>query len=407
MLSIREALEMMLPSFRPLGSESLPLLAAYGRVLSDEVTAQLDLPEFDNSAMDGYAVRYADLVQGVVLPVQGESRAGGGWPEALGAGSAMRIFTGAPLPAQADTVVMQENVERRDAAVVIRELPTAGANVRTKGSDVLRGDSLMQAGIPIGPGELGLLAAQGCAQVEVYRRPRVAILPTGDELRGLDAARTPGTIVNSNSYALAAAVLQAGCEPVLLPIARDRLADIVHGVQQGLRADVLLSVGGVSVGDHDLVSRGLREAGVDIGFHKVAIKPGKPLLFGRGGAVPVVGLPGNPVSALVTFEVFVRPCLRRMLGHTAVFPDTFEVSLAAAYEHTVGRTEFVRARLRRAGAGWLADLHPRQGSASLQSMVGQDALVIVPAHAAHVAAGERLQALRIAEPRRSDMPFSE
>jgi molybdopterin molybdotransferase len=405
MLSIREALDLMLPEFRTLGTESLPLLSAHTRVLSKDILAQLDLPEFDNSAMDGYAVRHADLSPGCVLPIQMEVRAGGDFPTALLPGHGARIFTGAPLPAGADSVVIQENVERRADSVQFRALPEPCANVRKRGSDVSLGAVLLRAGAPLGPGEIGLLAAQGCAEAAVYRRPRVAILPTGDELRELDAERRPGSIVNSNAYALAAAVLQTGCEPWILPIARDRLDDLKRHIEQGLRADVLLSIGGVSIGDYDLVSRALRDAGVEISFHKVAIKPGKPLLFGKRGAVPVVGLPGNPVSALVAFEVFVRPCLQRMLGHEAVFREAVEVSLSEAYHHTSGRTELVRARLSRKGSDWQVALHPRQGSASLQSMVGHDALVILPAEASHFAAGERLCALRIAEPRSSEPPF--
>jgi molybdopterin molybdotransferase len=407
MLSIREALELMLPSFAPLATERLPLLAADGRVLAQDIAAALDLPEFDNSAMDGYALRLADLADGSVLPVQGESRAGGELPGALAPGTALRIFTGAALPAEADSVVIQEHSELRSDGVSIRERPRLGANIRLRGSDIRQGDALLRAGVALGPGEIGLLAAQGCVQVSVYRRPRVAVLPTGDELRELDAPRRPGSIVNSNSYALAAALRQLGCEPVLLPITPDRLEDIARSVEAGLQADVLLSVGGVSVGDYDLVSRALREAGVAVGFHKVAIKPGKPLLFGQRGAVPVVGLPGNPVSALVTFEVFLRPCLQRMLGHCAIFPDTIEVQLAAPYEHAAGRTEFARARLTHDAGRWLATLHPRQGSASLQSLVGLDALVILPAQSTHFVAGQTLQALRIGTVRRSDLPFAE
>jgi molybdopterin molybdotransferase len=405
MLSIREALDLMLPEFQPLGSESLPLLAAHTRVLSKDICAQFDLPEFDNSAMDGYALRHADVSAGSVLPIQMEVRAGGAFPAALLPGHIARIFTGAPLPAYADTVVIQENVQRSGETVMFRELPKAFAHVRKRGTDVSLGAVLMRAGDGLGPGEIGLLAAQGRAHVEVYRRPRVAILPTGDELREIDAERVPGSIVNSNAYALAAAVQEAGCEPLILPIARDRPEDIARRIEQGLRADVLLSIGGVSVGDYDLVSRALREAGVQIGFHKVAIKPGKPLLFGKRGSQPVVGLPGNPVSALVTFAVFVRPCLQQMLGHRAAFQEPLDVSLSEAYEHAAGRTELVRARLFRKGSDWHVKLHERQGSAALSSMVGQDALVILPADTTHFAVGERLCALRIAAPRAVEPPF--
>ena len=404
MLSIREALELMLPQFAPLGPESVPLLAAPGRVLYADALAALELPEFDNSAMDGYAVRHADLRPDGALPLQGESRAGAGLPEALRPGHAVRIFTGAPLPADADTVVIQENVERRAAQILVRELPRAGANIRRRGSDVRRGERILNAGALIGPPEIGLLAAQGCSTLQVFAQPRVAILATGDELRAIDAPPAPGTIINSNAYALAAAVEQAGARASVLPIARDRLSDISERIAEGLQADLLLSVGGVSVGDYDLVSQALREAGVAIEFHKVAIKPGKPLLFGRHGRVPVVGLPGNPVSALVTFTVFVRPGLARLQGRSAPFDETLEVELAHAYEHSPGRTEFVRARLTREGPVWRAQLHPKQGSGSLQSLVQQDALVILPADRAQFSAGTRLNALRIVPALRATPP---
>ena len=404
MLSIREALELMLPQFAPLGPETVPLLAAQGRVLYSDVLATLDLPEFDNSAMDGYAVRHADLQLDRALPLQGESRAGGTPPEALLPGHAMRIFTGAPLPPDADSVVIQEHVERRQAEVLIRELPRPGANIRRRASDVRRGERILCAGVLIGPPEIGLLAASGESTLQVFARARVAILATGDELRAIDAPPAPGTIVNSNAYALAAAVEQAGAQAVVLPIARDQLPEIRARIEEGLRSDLLLSVGGVSVGDYDLVGQAMREAGVVIEFHKVAIKPGKPLLFGRRDRVPVVGLPGNPVSALVTFTVFVRPCLARLQGRSAPFDETVEVELADAYEHSPGRTEFVRARLTRDGAVWKAQLHPKQGSGSLQSLVQQDALVILPGDTAQFAAGTRLWALRIAPALRATPP---
>jgi molybdopterin molybdotransferase len=404
MLSIREALELMLPGFAPLGPERVPLLQANGRVLFDDAFASLALPEFDNSAMDGYAVRHADLAAAGALPICAEIRAGGGVPAPLPGGHAARIFTGAPMPEHADTVVIQENARRREGQVEILEVPPPGANVRARGSDVRRGQQLLAAGALIGPPEIGLLAAQGQSELRVFRRPRVAILSTGDELRAIDAPAQPGTIVNSNAYSLAAAVEQAGCSAELLPIARDVQPDIAQRITDGLHADALITIGGVSVGDYDLVESAMREAGVDIAFHKVAIKPGKPLLYGRKGEVPVVGLPGNPVSALVTFLVFVRPCLGRMQGRSAPFDETCEVVLGAPCKHSPGRTEFVRARLTRQGADWVAQLHPRQGSGSLQSLVQQDVLVVLPAEAAHFPAGTRLRALRLAPQQRAEPP---
>lgn len=406
MLSIRQALDQMLPAFQPLGSESVALLECAGRVLAVDVHAADALPAFDHSAMDGYAVRHADVQPGASLPVTGEVRAGG-VPEPLASGAAMRIFTGAPLPPGADTVIIQENTERADSQVRIKALPRARANVRARGSECARGALLLEAGITLGPGELGLLAAEGCSSVRVYRRPRVAILPTGDELRPLSAPVRPFSIVDSNTYALAAALGQAGCQPLPLAIAGDRDDELDARIRECSNADVLLTVGGVSVGAYDLVAAALQRAGITIAFHKVAIKPGKPLLFGTREQLRVIGLPGNPVSALVVFEVFVRPCLRRMSGSTAPFREVIEVELAEPYEHSPGRTEFVRARVQRDGSRWVARLQAQQGSGALTSLARASALVILPAEVSQFAAGQRLQALALVSPQRSDPPFAD
>jgi len=405
MLSIREALEAMWPRFAPLGDEELPLLAAHGRVLAQDALARVSLPGFDHSAMDGYAVRHAELTGGVVLPVRGEARAQPGEPLRLEPASALRIFTGGRLPDGADTVVIQEDCERVGDSVQLRQLPASGANVRRAGSDLAAGALALARGSLIGPGELGLLAALDCSTVRVYRRPRVAILPTGDELRELGEPALPGTIVNSNAHSLAAAVADAGCEPLVLPIARDQAAELTARVRDGMQADVLLTLGGVSVGEYDLVGDALRAAGFAIGFHKVAIKPGKPLMFGHAGALPVVGLPGNPVSAFVTFELFVRPCLLRMRGLAHTFPELIEVELAAAARHGIGRTELARARLVRHAGRLVAELHALQGSGSLPSMAEVDVLVILPADQREFLAGTRLAALLLRTPRRETSPY--
>jgi len=406
MLSIRRALELMVPEFPVLEAEPVPLLEAAGRVLSEDVTVGIEQPEFDHSAMDGYALRAADVRAGVSLPVSAEVPAGAA-PQPLAAGTAVRIFTGAPLPPGADTVIMQENAQREGDTVRFEHVPPAGTHVRPRGSDHALGARLLAAGALLEPSEIGLLASQGASEVNVHRRPRVAILPTGDELRALRAPRRPFSIVDSNTYALAAAVQQSGCIALPLPIASDDPARIAGCVQQGLEADVLLTVGGVSVGEYDFVSEALRAAGVDVQFHKVAIKPGKPLLFGKRGSTPVIGLPGNPVSALVVFEVFVRPGLLRMLGQVAVFPQPIEVVLADPYPHKPGRAELVRAQLRQEAGSWTAHAHAKQGSASLASLTGQSALVIVPRERADIAAGEKLQAILTGLPRRSDPAFAD
>ena len=399
MLRIGEALRLLVPCFAPREPLRRPLAEALGSVLARDVLAEHDLPRFDDSAMDGYAVRHADLAaaEGLAkrLPVRGESRAGGGDPGSLPAGAAMRIFTGAPLPSGADSVVMQENASADESgAVAFAQLPAHGSHVRARGSDLRAGAVALAAGSALGAGELGLLAALGCAEVLVHRPPRVAIVSVGDELRELGEPRSPFEIVNSNASFLAARVRQLGAEPWLLRIARDALPDVVAVLQEALAADAVLSSGGVSVGDYDHVAEACARAGVERRFAKVAIKPGKPLWFGMRGPVPVVGLPGNPVSTMVTFEVFVRPALRRMLGHAAPYPSLVSVTLEHAHRHGTGRPELARGALSVGALGELrVRLHARQGSGALPSMAGADALVLLDAERERFEAGERLQAL--------------
>ena len=392
MRSIDEALAEILPHFTPLGSERVGLDRALGRFLAEGVRARVDLPPFANSAMDGYAVR-AESVPGP-LPVRGESRAGGPWPEALVPGTAMRIFTGAPLPEGADAVVMQEDVTREGDTARFAEAARVGQHVRARGEDLAAGASLLEAHAELGPGELGALASQHRGAVYVFRRPRVAILSTGDELIEVSDAPSPGKIVDSNAYAIAAQVQEAGGDPWVIPRAPDDLGQIEGRVREALRADAVVSIGGVSVGDYDLVHEAFARAGVVQQFWKVAMKPGKPLAFGVSPTgTPVVGLPGNPVSAGVTFEVFVRPGLRQMLGDPRPFRPTARVRLAHAATHKTGRTELARATLEHGAQGVSARLNARQGSGSLTSLLGAEALVVLPADQATFPAGTPLQAL--------------
>jgi molybdopterin molybdotransferase len=357
--------------------------------------------------MDGYALRWADAQTQRTLPISAEIRAGDK-PQPLAAGSAARIFTGAPLPTGADTVVMQEDTSRADSTVTFTSLPARpGAHVRVRGSELRAGQALFAPGTLLGPGELGLLASQGHGSVEVYRKPRVGVLATGNELRALSAPAAPFTIVDSNTYSLIAALERAGCEPVALGIASDDRATIQARVEEGLSYDALITVGGVSVGEYDLVSDALQAASVKIELHKVAIKPGKPLLFGMRGTTPVIGLPGNPVSALVVFEIFVRPGLLRMQGLDRVYPEPVPVQLATAYDRKPGRTEFVRAHLRYENSTWVAHIFHQQGSAALSSLTAGSALVIVPAERGRVEAGETLKAILPALPRRAEPAFAD
>jgi molybdopterin molybdotransferase len=406
-----EALEAILAAVRPLEVERADVSELSGRVLAEAIAATEDAPPFDASAMDGWAVRAADLAGAsdgapVALAARGESRAGGRWPEPLGAGTAMRIFTGAPVPEGADAVVMQEVVERDGEGARFRAAPQGGANVRRRGEDHRAGEPLLPAGATLGAGEIALVASQGLASVAVRRAPRVAVLTTGDELRDPGEPARPGSIVDSNGPMVAAAVREAGASPRVLPRAADELAILTALVREGLRADVLVLCGGVSVGDHDLVHRALEEARVEAKFWKVAIKPGKPLTFGIApGGTPVFGLPGNPVSAWVTFEVFVRPALRKMMGCSRPFRRAIDVALGGSYRHGRGRTELARARLSSDGSRAVAHLHPRQGSASIASIAGADALVVLPADREAFSAGDVVRALVLGGPGSDEAPF--
>lgn len=400
MISIREALAHVMSRFDVLPAERVPLDRALGRMLARPLVAREDVPGFDNSAMDGYAVRSRDLERAsdgtpVRLALRGESRAGGPSANALAEATTMRIFTGAPLPDGADAVVMQEDVERDGASIVFRSSAHPGKHVRRRAEVLASGGPLLDAGATIGVGEIGLLASQGHAHVPVHRRPRVALLSTGDELREIGEPTRAGTLIDSNAHALAAAVREAGGVPVMLPRALDDRAELARAVAEGIAsADVLVSCGGVSVGEYDLLHEVFAELGVMEVFWKVRIKPGKPLRFGMAGPVPVVGLPGNPVSALLTFDVFVRPGLRRMLGDRAPHRAAIDVELARAMRAPDSRTELLRARLElREGAVPLAHPHRDQGSGALTSLVGLDALVVLEEGSGQHEAGARARAI--------------
>ena len=398
MRSVADALASMMQAFEPLGEEEISLPDSGGRYLSRDVVATLDSPPFDNSAMDGYAVHAEDVVAAsgsapARLRVRGESRAGGEAPSRLERGDACRIFTGAPMPPGADAVVIQEDTRREHEQLDVLEASRVGRHVRARGSDVKAGTTLLRAGDRIRAGEIGLLASQNVARVWVFRRPTVALLSTGDELRPLGADLPPGTIVNSNVYALGQMLVDEGALPIALPAAPDRLPDIEAALRKALEADVVISMGGVSVGEYDLVHEAFANLGIELGFWKVRIKPGKPLAFASYEGKPVIGLPGNPISAMVTFEVLVAPCLRKMLGDPAPHPQPVSARLRDGYRRRPGRVEIARALATREGDELVVTLNPRQGSGSLTSFVGVNALVILPADRAELEAGERVDAI--------------
>ena len=395
MLPFDEALQRILDSAPPMASERVGLTLATGRVLAEDLIAHAPLPGFDYSAMDGYAVAHAAFagVEPWALPVRGESRAGALAPS-LTPGSACRIFTGAPIPEGADTVVMQEDVTREGGTAHFAKQPTLGAHIRRRGEDLLAGSAALSRGTRLTPFQIGLAAAVDRSDFLVARRPRVTILCTGEELRSPGAPRTPGSIPDSNGPSLAALVASAGGEPIIAP----RTGDTLEGTEAALRAalrgsDLLLTVGGVSVGEHDLVRAALANVGAELEFWKVQIRPGKPLAFGRFGDTLILGLPGNPVSAQLTFALFGMPLLRAMQGDKRPVPPRGRVRLQSALRQSPGRTGFYRAQLQ----GDLAITATNQASGSAASLAHADALVILPAESAGLAAGESVEMIRLAE----------
>src|SRR5262245_11117014 len=330
--------------------------------------------------MDGYAVRGHDTGRAPVeLAVVGRIIAGSMPSRALCAGEAMRIFTGAPLPEGADAVVPQEDVTAENGRITIAASVAPGAYVRPAGEDVRAGDVVVEPGGSIGAAEVGLLATLGYSQVRVFRRPRVAILSTGNELADLGTEPGPGQIPNTNTYSLMAQVIEAGAEPVNLGVAPDQLDAITERVRWGLdAADVLLSSAGVSVGEFDLVRDALTRSGAELHLWQVSMRPGKPITFGSLGRTLVFGLPGNPVSAMVTFELFVRPALLRMGGGTVLRRPRISARAGSRIDNPGSRRGYLRVRLRRRGEGFDAELTGEQGSAILRSMTLADGLAVVP-----------------------------
>ena len=389
MLTVEEALTAILSRVRPLGTERVELLAALGRVLAEPIVSRRVIPPWPNSSMDGYALRAEDTrADGAGLRVVGRVTAGSLPPRALGAGEAMRIFTGAPLPDGADAVVPQEDVTLEGECVRIPGRVARGTCVRPIGEDVRAGDLVLEPGHGLGAAEIGLLGTLGYARVAVGRRPRVAILSTGDELAELGTEPGPGQIPNTNSYALMAQVLEAGGEPVNLGVAPDRLEAIEARVRAAGAADVLVSSAGVSVGELDLVREALTRAGATLHLWQVSMRPGKPVTFGSLGGRLVFGLPGNPVSAMVTFELFVRPAIMRLAGARSFERPRVRAHALAPIANPGTRRGYLRVTLHPDAGGWGARLTGGQGSAILRSMVAADGLAVVPGDTRVPAGGE-------------------
>lgn len=355
LLSIDEALAQILDACIPLEPEQVDLRHALGRVLAGSVRADMDDPPFDRSAMDGFAVRAADVAEPATLRVIGEIAAGDPPPaRPVAPGETYRIMTGAPTPQGADAVVMVEHTEpvgaSPEAVRVLKGVP-AGANVRLRAEVARRGDEVLSAGRLITPEIMGVLASFGAGRVSVHRRPRVVVMATGNELVPVDAMPGPGQIRDSNRWTIAALGEGAGAEVDVAHTLRDDRASVLDGIREGLRHDVLVLSGGVSMGVYDIVGECLRELGAEILFHKVAIQPGKPLLVARSGRTLIFGLPGNPVSVLVTGRVFLLPALRRMRGLTRVTDPLVPARLAGTLPKTGGRTVFQPATIAFASDG--------------------------------------------------------
>jgi len=388
-ISVEEALERILARVDVLGDEQVPLTGALHRVLAESVVSSLDVPPWPNSSMDGYALQSADTRRAsapapVRLAVSGRVAAGHVAERAVGSGEAFRIFTGGPLPEGTDSVIPQEDVIVDGGVIVVSRPVNAGDFVRPRGEDMRAGEGVLERGRLLGPAELGLLAALARAQVRVLRRPRVGVLSTGDEIVDLGGHPGPGQIPNSNTYSLMAQVEEAGANPVSLGVAPDRLDEIEARLRWGLDCDLLISSAGVSVGEHDFVKAALERLGAEQHLWLVDMRPGKPIAFATipssgKRALPVFALPGNPVSAMVTFELFVRPALLRLGGHARLQRPVVEAQADARIPNRDRRRGYLRVTLSVGGdGGYRARLTGGQGSGILRSMVAADGLAIVP-----------------------------
>ena len=421
MLSVEQALEQILEAFHPLEPERVNIVDALNRVLAEDIHADVDIPPHSNSSMDGYAVLANDTTQASAetparLRVVGELAAGYVTETQVEPGAAIRIMTGAPIPPGADAVVKVEDTQADGEWVEILTPAPRGQYIRPAGEDVRQGELVLPQGTVVRPQEIGMLATLGQKTVSVIRRPRVAILATGDEVVEIDAPLGPGKIRNANSYSNAAQVLCCGGIPVMLGIASDRVQDLTAKIRAGLAqgVDLFLTSGGVSVGDFDVVKDVLAAEG-EIGFWRVRMKPGKPLAFGylnlppvegsasnlppvggtEGGKtrVPVLGLPGNPVSVMVSFEAFVRPAILKMLGRTDWQRPTVEAVLMDGVKRKDGRRHFVRVRVERQEGEYRAHLTGGQGSGILSSMVKANGFAILPEEWTHASAGARVRVI--------------
>ncbi len=392
LVPVDEAIARIGNALTPLSTELVAIDEAGGRVLGEPLVARRTQPPFDASAMDGYAVRAADLsAVPCSLTIVGEVAAGGSYETALKAGEAVRIFTGAPVPAGADSIVIQENTERNDDGVLFLKAPDARQHIRRAGIDFKEGDRYFARGYRLAPADIALAAAMNIPTLRVFKRPRVAFFATGDELVQPGETPGPNQIVNSNGPGLAVLIRDLGGEPVDLGIARDTKESIRACVEQARDADILVTLGGVSVGDHDLVQPVLRSMGLAVDFWRIAMRPGKPLMFGMLGELAFLGLPGNPVATLVCGHLYLRAAIDALQGLTARHPALLPVVLGRDLPANQSRQDYVRARLVITPNGtWEAHPFDRQDSSMLSSLAQSHCLIVRPPDAPASDAGARV-----------------
>lgn len=396
MISVEEALSIILSQVKVMGTERVDITSSLGRVIAEDIYARRDNPPWDNSAMDGYAVRFEDIKGATkespaVLRVIEDLPAGYIAKKTVGKGEAVRIMTGAPVPKGADTIVMVEDTEKEgERARIFRETPL-GENIRKAGEDIKSGELVVPRGTVIRPAEVGIIATCGRAFVSVYQRPRVAVISTGDELVDVDEEVSEGKILSSNSYTLSSMAAECGADAFQLGIAKDTREALKEKLQQALHADVIITSGGVSEGDFDFVKDVLKELGSEMKFWKVAMKPGKPLAFGTIGGKPAFGLPGNPVSCMVCFEQFARPSLLKMMGHKRIYRPVIQAALKEEIKKKPGRKHFIRSFVKFEESRYTVATTGDQGSGILKSMVAANGLLIFPEELAVLKAGDTVK----------------
>lgn len=393
MIELEEALEMVLANIQLVETESVSIADAYGRVLAQDVRSKIDMPPFARSPLDGYTYRATEAVsKAIKLKVVNEIPAGFPSEQIIGLDEASKIFTGAPIPPGANCVVRMEDTEQEGNQVTIFRPVLPGSNIVPKGEEIKEGDILLRRGFCLTPPAIGLIAAVGVNQVEVFRRPRVGLLSTGSELMDVGESLNPGKIYNSNSYTLRGMLRQAGCEVEVIPTVSDQIEDTLAALERVAEADVVITTGGASVGEYDIMRHALTQFGCEMLFWKLNLKPGTPASVGQKGKQFFFSLSGNPAAAMVTFELLVRPILLKLAGHATYKAKEFQVKMANSFEKSGKQRRFLRAQaVFEDGVIW-ADLASAQGSGILRSMIGSHLLVDVPANHGSVKVGELLAA---------------